>query len=823
MVGRSRRGPAAGGIAVPGRGHWAGGVAGELQRDVTDSEGTPNQGPQKRQKVGGGNQAWPNERASAIVQVARPGLGYSDLAEVVADFCRGTFKITLLYNDNGITMAAAFLQILHAAKCVANVVYLSGDHRRKFPADQSYEWTSDAQRKFKILLVNVSHEIIDRLLQPLSPLKAQIGALCHLDLPENSTLEKFVAPLVPFRSLSCCRALNIGFRLSDVPRSLIAVEQRAAGDAALMLYAATESRIACTHCGLMQRNKDSFDYLPSLSGAHIIVSAINNTPYVVVQKRGPDGKFKSVMGVEISLLEAISQRLNFTYSLSLDSVEYGALKNDSWTGLIGNVLYRKSHLALSEISFTRQRTEVISYLYPVLYDVLSYATRAPTVIPFAMAIIKPFSEDIWALLVLSVVLSTAFLFCLRWSPATRARHHTPDFWFLLSTLSRQNPWEEEHASAGYRVFLGPWWLFVTVLTTLYSGRLVAIMSVAVHDTWINNLDALEKALAKREARVCTHSRTIFIEYIKVATSGSFYQVRVNQLEGDSRGTVLVNDRKTGLERALYHKYVYVDSRLSLLTGLAQVGEHKAPLLRVVKDHLGVEYCGFVFQKGCPLQHTFTNRSSSRRPTEKAASAMVGSRHVEPNRASIAAALTSVGVSRTKDQVHTKIENLTHTYRKCLKEKTTGSSPPNWTFFVKIQKFLGSLPVNDPSLKEEAGISLSPASSSPSVEELISGIVAGSSSDDTEVDAPEFTQASSAPQQPSNIQDCVIGRRNSSSDSGDGVRRKRRKYTGAEIKEKMLNEQRLLREQFEAAHKEEMEIRTKALKLQEKLVDAMVDF
>ncbi|KAL1470834.1 hypothetical protein MTO96_040264, partial [Rhipicephalus appendiculatus] len=380
------------------------------------------------------------------------------------------------------------------------------------------------------------------------------------------------------------------------------------GGATLMLYAANESRIACTHCGLMQRKNDSFEYLPSLNGAHIIVSAINNTPYVVVDKRGHDGEFTSQMGVEISLLQAISQRLNFTYSLNIGSLEYGALKNDAWTGLIGDVLYRKSHLAISEISFTRQRTEVISYLYPVLYDVLSYATRAPTVIPFAMAIIKPFSEDIWSLLVIAVAMSTAFLFCLRWSPASRARHHTPDFWFLLSTLSRQNPWEEEHASAGYRVFLGPWWLFVTVLTTLYSGRLVAIMSVAVHDTWINNLDALEKALARREVRVCTHSRTIFIEYIKVATSGAFYQVRVNQLEGDSRDTVLVNDRKTGLERALYHQYVYVDSRLSLLTGLAQVGEQEAPLLRVVRDHLGVEYCGFVFQKGCPLHHTFTARS-----------------------------------------------------------------------------------------------------------------------------------------------------------------------------------------------------------------------
>ncbi|KAL3186388.1 hypothetical protein MRX96_028103 [Rhipicephalus microplus] len=77
--------------------------------------------------------------------------------------------------------------------------------------------------------------------------------------------------------------------------------------------------------------------------------------------------------------------------------------------------------------------------------------------------------------------------------------------------------------------------------------------------------------------------------------------------------------------------------------------------------------------------------------------------------------------------------------------------------------------------------------------LISGMVAGSSSDNTEVEAPEFAQALSAPQQPSNIEDFVTGRRNSPSDSGDGARRKRRKYTGAEMKEKMLNEQRLLRE------------------------------
>ncbi|KAH6932992.1 hypothetical protein HPB50_011248 [Hyalomma asiaticum] len=109
-------------------------------------------------------------------------------------------------------------------------------------------------------------------------------------------------------------------------------------------------------------------------------------------------------------------------------------------------------------------------------------------------------------------------------------------------------------------------------------------------------------------------------------------------------------------------------------------------------------------------------------------------------------------------------------------------------------------------------------------ELTSGMVPGSSSsDDIEVDPPEecaFTQAP-APQQASNIEDCITGCKDRSSDSGGGAHRKRKRYTGAEIKEKMLNE--LLREKFEAPHKEEMEIHSKALKLQEKLVDTMVAF
>lgn len=53
-----------------------------------------------------------------------------------------------------------------------------------------------------------------------------------------------------------------------------------------------------------------------------------------------------------------------------------------------------SVLALSEISFEANRTAVVSYQYPIVYDVISFATKAPRRIPYALAIIRPFSLDV---------------------------------------------------------------------------------------------------------------------------------------------------------------------------------------------------------------------------------------------------------------------------------------------------------------------------------------------------------------------------------------------------------------------------------------------
>ncbi|XP_077547560.1 glutamate receptor ionotropic, delta-1-like [Haemaphysalis longicornis] len=197
------------------------------------------------------------------------------------------------------------------------------------------------------------------------------------------------------------------------------------------------------------------------------------------------------------------------------------------------------------------------------------------------------------------------LFCLRWSPRHKEGETIPDFWFLLATLSRQNPWEKEPDSGAYRAFVGPWWLFVFVLTTVYSARLVSMTSVAVYGPWLADPESLERALASREALLCVERATIFIEYIKASNVGALNQVRLQQLEGGRENTVLVSDRRTGLERTLRDRYVYMDSRVSLLSSLQRLlSEEDRRALRVVAEHLGIEYCGFAFQKACPLRDLF---------------------------------------------------------------------------------------------------------------------------------------------------------------------------------------------------------------------------
>lgn len=116
---------------------------------------------------------------------------------------------------------------------------------------------------------------------------------------------------------------------------------------------------------------------------------------------------------------------------------------------------------------------------------------------------------------------------------------------------------------------------------------------------LENYYAVLESLSSPQSPVHQRTRALSFRVAQMADSGALNQVRLRQL-GDE-DTLLVADRKTGLLRALTKPYAYIDSKISLQSGMKLLDVEDARKLSIASDNMGVEYCGFVFQKDCPLK------------------------------------------------------------------------------------------------------------------------------------------------------------------------------------------------------------------------------
>ncbi|XP_049275457.1 uncharacterized protein LOC125759958 [Rhipicephalus sanguineus] len=166
-------------------------------------------------------------------------------------------------------------------------------------------------------------------------------------------------------------------------------------------------------------------------------------------------------------------------------------------------------------------------------------------------------------------------------------------------------------------------------------------------------------------------------------------------------------------------------------------------------------------------------------------AMRGHKHNGGLYQAIAECLTDAGIPRTRAHVHSRIDNLTQTFRKIERELTTGSSPPTWPYYSEIKRFIGCLPINDPSLMEESCCN----SSSDTVQKLIYEMESGVSSEATETDSTPVPGTPTEPQPPP-APTTQWAQSPATSTAARATRRPRRPLSAArEFQEAMLAEQK----------------------------------
>ncbi|CAG0905531.1 unnamed protein product, partial [Cyprideis torosa] len=164
-----------------------------------------------------------------------------------------------------------------------------------------------------------------------------------------------------------------------------------------------------------------------LQGQTLRVSMVNNTPWEIIDEKDllPEpiisfNKLKSrtigqtevsdARGIDMEILKTLAQHMNFSYRLLLSSDgQWGTVgPGNIFSGMIGDVQCNLSDMAISEITMTSTRSEVIQFTTPYYYEILVFVTQqhSPTA---ALSFVLLRYIWIWLLIFLSLVLCSLVL------------------------------------------------------------------------------------------------------------------------------------------------------------------------------------------------------------------------------------------------------------------------------------------------------------------------------------------------------------------------------------------------------------------------------
>ena len=127
-------------------------------------------------------------------------------------------------------------------------------------------------------------------------------------------------------------------------------------------------------------------------------------------------KMHCCQGFSIKLLERLALDMNFTFQLYITpDRRYGNFENDSWNGLVQDLMLGAAHMAVAAFSITRSRSRVIEFTDPYFYSGFSILVSERKRIPAIYAFMEPFDSWVWISIVVSATVVAVALSLLEWN------------------------------------------------------------------------------------------------------------------------------------------------------------------------------------------------------------------------------------------------------------------------------------------------------------------------------------------------------------------------------------------------------------------------
>ncbi|XP_045599811.1 glutamate receptor ionotropic, delta-1 isoform X2 [Procambarus clarkii] len=198
--------------------------------------------------------------------------------------------------------------------------------------------------------------------------------------------------------------------------------------------------------------------------------------------------------IDNNMLREISAVLNFTYVFVEPSDgQWGhRLQNGSYTGVIGAVERMEADFSLN-VAITQDREEKVDCTIGYHVEPITFATSKPRLLNQALALLRPFTHEVWLAFAATLVLAGPFYYMVcRLSSRGDATLAPPSviracFYVFGACFNQSVKWVSD---PGARIFMMTYVLTMFVTVTVYVAMLTATLTLPALSPTLNFLQEL---------------------------------------------------------------------------------------------------------------------------------------------------------------------------------------------------------------------------------------------------------------------------------------------------------------------------------------------
>ncbi|XP_076367980.1 glutamate receptor ionotropic, delta-1-like [Tachypleus tridentatus] len=205
---------------------------------------------------------------------------------------------------------------------------------------------------------------------------------------------------------------------------------------------------------------------------------------------------------------------------------------------------------------SNSRAEVIDYTYPYVNDQINFLVQAPREKPRALAIIRPFSLEMWITILVVVFVTslvTALVAKASIGPQKNSWTFGQSLWQYFGALTFQGA-DELPDRDSQKIIIGGYWLFAIIIVAGFSGSLTSFMNVPGKELPIDTISELARRVQNKQIKVGTVPNSLIYINLMSATKGDLAIIG-NDIKHDNEGT-LVQNKEEGAIKAMKEPYAF---------------------------------------------------------------------------------------------------------------------------------------------------------------------------------------------------------------------------------------------------------------------------